>query len=117
MYPAPLSPAWSLQDYVRRIQWRLRARTASRGIGLTIGVAVTLTVLCVAIANEFAFSDRSVIGGRTILFGALITVIILALWRPLRGLGIRKAAGHAEREIPAFDGRIETFIDQSQGAE
>lgn len=116
MYPAPLSPAWSLQDYVRRIQWRLRARTASRGIGLTVGVAVALTVLCVATANEFAFSDGSVIGGRTILFGAIIAVIILALWRPLRGLGIKNAAGHAEREIPAFDGRIETFVDQSQGA-
>ena len=114
MDPAPLSPTWSLQEYVRRVQRRLQARTASRGIGLTIGVALALTVLCVAIANEFAFSDSSVIGGRMILFGSIIAVIVLALWRPLRNLGIKKAVGHAEQEVPAFDGRIETFIDQSR---
>ena len=116
MYPAPSSPTWSLQEYVRRVQRRLQARTASRGIGLTIGVALALTVLCVAIANEFAFSDSSVIGGRMILFGSIIAVIVLALWRPLRNLGIKKAVGHAEQEVPAFDGRIETFIDQSREA-
>jgi len=116
VYPAPLSPTWTLQEYVRRVQRRLQARTASRGIGLTIGVALLLTVLCVYIANEFAFSDGSVIGGRAVLFGAIFAVIVLALWRPLRELGVKKAVDHAEREVPAFDGRIETYIDQSREA-
>ncbi|HUG80670.1 MAG TPA: hypothetical protein VML01_03340, partial [Bryobacterales bacterium] len=113
---APFTPTWSLQGYVRRLQRRLQARAASRGIGLTVGAALALTLLLVAIANRFAFSAESLIGGRTVLFGSLIAIIILALWRPLRGLGIHKAAKHAEREVPAFDGRMTTFIDQSKDA-
>ena len=114
MDPAPLSPIWNLEYYLRRIQRKLQARTASRGAGATFAAALLLTLVCVYIANEFAFSDSSIIGGRLLLFGAVIAVIILALARPLRRLNRKRAAEHVERSVPAFDGRVETFVSEAE---
>ncbi len=114
MDPAPLSPIWNLEHYLRRIQRKLQARTASRGAGATFAGALLLTLVCVYIANEFAFSDSSIIGGRLLLFGAVIAVIILALVRPLRRLNRKRAVEHVERSVPAFDGRVETFVSEAE---
>ena len=64
-------------------------------------------------ANEFAFSNSSVISARTLLFASLAAVVAFLLIRPLLRLGRRKAAGHIEKQVPAFDGRIDTFVDKT----
>ena len=113
MDPAPLSPIWNLEYYLRQIRRKLQARTASRGVGATVGAALLLTLVCVYIANEFAFSAGSILGGRTLLFGAVIAVLILALLLPLRRLNRKRAAEHIERQVPAFDGRVDTFVSEA----
>ena len=114
MEPAPLSPIWNLEHYLRRVQRKLQARTASRGAGATFASALLLTLVCVYIANEFAFSDGSVIWSRLLLFGAVIAVVVAALLRPLRRLTRKHAAEHVERAVPAFDGRVETFVSEAE---
>ena len=107
------TPTEKLQDYLKRIRVRLQVTAASRGLGTTAVVALLLTILFVYIANRFAFSDSSVISTRTLLFGSVVAIVIFALIRPLMRLGRGNAAGHVEKTVPAFDGRIETFVDKS----
>ncbi len=107
------TPTEKLQDYLNRIRVRLQVTTASRGLGATAVVALILTVFCVYIANRFAFSDSSVVSARTLLFGSVVAIVVFALIRPLMRLGRGNAAGYVEKSVPAFEGRIETFVDQS----
>ena len=116
MNAAPRSPSRTLQQYLRRIHRRVQVRTVSRGFGASILTALLLTLVCVFVANRYAFSDTSIFSARTILAGSLIAVLLRTLIWPLRRLGEKSAAGEAERSVPAFDGRIETFADQTSAA-
>ena len=109
------TPSEKLQDYLNRVHLRLKAVTASRGLGATAIGALSLTVAGVYFSNEFAFSNSSVISARTLLFASLAAIVVFLLVRPLLGLGRGRAAGHIEKQVPAFDGRIETFVDKIEG--
>ncbi len=109
------TPSEKLQDYLNRVHLRLKAAAASRGLGATAIGALSLTVAGVYFANEFAFSNSSVISARALLFVSLAAIVVFLLVRPLLGLGRGKAAGHIERQVPAFDGRIDTFVDKTEG--
>ena len=109
------TPSEKLQDYLNRVHLRLKAATASHGLGAAAIAALALTVAGVYFANEFAFSNSSVISARTLLFASVAAVVVFLLIRPLLGLGRGKAAGHIEKQVPAFDGRIDTFVDQTEG--
>ena len=87
-----MTPSARLQEYLHRVRSRLRMTTASRGFGATALTALLLTILCVFIANQFAFSDGSVVSTRTLLYASVIAAIVLLLIRPLRGLGRKRAA-------------------------
>ena len=109
------TPSEKLQDYLNCVHLRLKAVTASRGLGAAAVAALLLTVAGVYFANEFAFSNSSVISARTLLFALLAAVVAFLLVRPLLRMGRGKAAGHIEKQVPAFDGRIDTFVDQTEG--
>ncbi len=110
------TPSEKLQDYLNRVHLRLKAVTASRGLGATAIGALLLTIAGVYFSNEFAFSNSSVISARTLLFASLAAIVVFLLVRPLLRLGRGGAAGHIEKQVPAFDGRIETFVDKTEGA-
>ncbi len=110
--PTP-GPFQSIQDYVSGVQRRLRLALASRGLGATVATALLLTVACVYVANRFAFSNSSVAGSRMILVGALIAVLVWVLIRPLLRLDRSRTAAEIEKSVPAFDGRVETLVDQT----
>ena len=110
--PTP-GPFQSIQDYVSGVQRRLRLALASRGLGATVATALLLTVACVYVANRFAFSNSSVAGSRMILVGALIAVLVWVLIRPLLRLDRSRTAAQIEKSVPAFDGRVETLVDQT----
>ena len=110
--PTP-GPFQSIQDYVSGVQRRLRLALASRGLGATVAMALLLTVACVYVANRFAFSNSSVAGSRMILVGALIAVLVWVLIRPLLRLDRSRTAAQIEKSVPAFDGRVETLVDQT----
>ena len=107
------SPFQSIEGYVSRVQRRLRLALASRGLGATVVTALLLTLACVYIANRFAFSNYSVVSSRAILFGTLIAVLVWVLIRPLLRLDRGRTAAQIEKSVPAFDGRVETLVDQT----
>ena len=110
--PGPLQ---SIQGYVSRVHTRLRLALASRGLGATVVTALLLTLACVYIANRFAFSNSSIVSSRAILFGTLIAVLVWILIRPLLRLNRGRTAAQIEKSVPAFDGRVETLVDQTSG--
>ena len=108
------TPSEKLQDYLNRVHLRLKAATASRGLGAAAIAALSLTVAGVYVANEFAFSNSSVISARTLLFASVTAAVVFLVVRPVLRLGRGNAAGHIEKQVPAFDGRIETFVDKTE---
>src|SRR5215471_6798647 len=103
-----------LSDYLGAVERRLRMLAVTRGIAVTAGVALTFTVLAVLIANQFAFSNPSVIGARVFLFLGLALAIAAALIVPVIRLNRRHAARRAEREFPAFQERLLTFTERAE---
>jgi hypothetical protein len=82
-------------------------------VGTTAVAALLLTAVCVYIANQFGFSDLSVLSSRTLLFGSLLGILFFFLLRPLTRLGRKNVASEIERSVPAFDGRVQTFVDRT----
>ena len=63
-----MKPLDRLSDYLGAIERRLRCVALTRGTAVTAGAALALTVVAVMVANQFAFSNGSVMGARVFLF-------------------------------------------------
>ena len=63
-----MKPLDRLSEYLGAIEKRLRLIALTRGIAVTAGMALALTVVAVLVINQFAFSNGSVIGARVFLF-------------------------------------------------
>ena len=96
-----MKPLDRLSEYLGAIERRLRLLALTRGIAVTAGMALALTVVAVLVINQFAFSNRSVIGARVFLFLGLAFAIAAALIIPVIRLNRRNAARQAEAQYPA----------------
>src|SRR5258708_18982042 len=94
----------------------MRLRAVSRGIAVTAGLALGLTVLAVLVTNQFAFSNPSVIGARVFLFLGLAFALGAALIVPVIRLNRRHAARKAEYRYPQFEERLLTFTERVEQA-
>jgi hypothetical protein len=103
-----------LSDYLGAVQRRLRLLALTRGAAVIGLAALALTVLAVLIANNFAFSDRSVLGARLFLFLGLALAIAAALIIPVIRLNRRHAARKAEVRYPQFEERLLTFTEKME---
>ncbi|HUA60487.1 MAG TPA: hypothetical protein VML19_17120, partial [Verrucomicrobiae bacterium] len=103
-----------LSEYLVALERRLRLLALSRGAALTALAAVVLTVLAVLLANNFAFSDKSVLGARVFLFLGLALAIAAALIIPVIRLNRRHAARKAESRYPQFEERLLTFTEKME---
>ena len=63
-----MKPLDRLSEYLGAIERRMRVLAVTRGAAVTAALALALTVVAVLIANQFAFSNPSVIGARVFLF-------------------------------------------------
>ena len=63
-----MKPLDRLSEYLGVIERRMRLLALTRGAAVTAALALALTVVAVLVANQFAFSNRSVIGARVFLF-------------------------------------------------
>ena len=95
---------------------RLRLLALSRGAAVTAAAALALTVVAVLVANQFAFSDPSVIGARVFLFLGLAFALAAALIVPVIRLNRRHAARKAETSLPAVR-RAPAHLHRTHGAE
>ena len=97
-----MKPLDRLTDYLGAVERRLRLLALTRGIAVTAAGALALTVIAVVIANQFAFSNSSVIGARVFLFIGIALAIGVALIVPVIRLNRRHAAQKAEMRFPQF---------------
>ena len=63
-----MKPLDRLSDYLGAVERRLRLLALTRGVAVTAAGALVLTIVAVLIANQFAFSNSSVMGARVFLF-------------------------------------------------
>ena len=87
---------------------------ASRGAGAIALAALVSTLVLVFIANQLAFTDGSVVSARIALVALLVAAVVFFLGRPFKKLRSKGVADELERSVPAFDGRVETFLDQTR---
>src|ERR1700730_9160728 len=107
-----MKPLDRLSEYLGAIERRMRLLALSRGAAVTGALALALTVVAVLVANQFAFSNRSVIGARVFLFLGLAFALAAALIIPVIRLNRRRAAREAERKCPQFEERLLTFTEK-----
>ena len=107
-----MKPLDHLSEYLGALERRLRILAVTRGAAVTAVAALALTVLAVLIANQFAFSNLSVVGARLFLFIGLAAAIAVALIVPVIRLNRRNAARRAEQHCPQFEERLLTFTER-----
>src|ERR1019366_7664472 len=107
-----MKPLDRLSEYLGAIERRLRLIALTRGIAVTVGCALGLTILAVLVINQFAFSNGSVVGARVFLFLGLAFAIAAALILPVIRLNRRNAARRAEARYPQFEERLLTFTER-----
>src|SRR5215471_5612895 len=109
-----MRPLDRLSEYLGAVERRLRLLALTRGIAVTTALALVLTVVAVLIANQFAFSNPSVMGARVFLFLGIALAIGAALIVPVIRLNRRHAARQAEMRFPQFEERLLTFTERSE---
>ena len=109
-----MKPLDRLSEYLGAIERRMRMLALTRGAAVTAALALTLTVVAVLVANQFAFSNRSVIGARLFLFLGLAFALAAALIIPVIRLNRRRAAREAESKCPQFGERLLTFTEKME---
>jgi hypothetical protein len=105
-----------LNDYLGRLEQRLRFREASRGVAALGVAALGLTLLLVVILNERAFAPPLVAGARVVLFAALVLIAVFGLILPLVRLNRARAARRAETSFPEFEERLLTYVENARSA-
>src|SRR5262245_30178162 len=107
-----MKPFDHLSEYLGAIERRLRILAWTRGAAVTAAAALILTVVAVLAANQFAFSNPSVISARVFLFLGLAFALAAALIVPVIRLNRRNAARKAETRYPQFEERLLTFTEK-----
>src|SRR5689334_4692266 len=111
-----MKPLDRLSDYLGAIERRLRFLAWTRGAAVTAAAALLLTVLAVLVANQFSFSNPSVVGARVFLFLGIAGAIGAALIVPVIRLNRRHAARKAESRYPQFEERLLTFTEKMEAS-
>jgi hypothetical protein len=105
-----------LDDYLRRVESRLRFLAASRGAAVTTAAALVLTLLLVWIGNQYRFVQDVVWPLRLLLFAALAVAIAFTLAIPLAKLNRKFVTKLAERKEPSFGQRLLTVTERRNDA-
>ena len=107
-----MRPLDRLSEYLGAVERRLRLLAITRGIAATAAAALIFTVVAVLLANYYAFSNRSVLSARLLLFFGIAFAIAAALVLPVIRLNRRRAAREAENKYPQFEERLLTFTER-----
>lgn len=90
-----------------RLKWIARFRIAVAGVS----VLAVLTVSLAALAAYVVPSEGWIVAARILLYAIGIATIVACV---VRRIGARRTARQVERRIPAFDGRLITWLDASR---
>ncbi len=101
-----------LNEYLRRLELRLRLLAASRGVAVVASLALALTVLLVYVSNRYQFTPSVVLASRIFLFLELATAVLLGLLIPLAKINPRRVTRLAEERVPGFEERLLTVTER-----
>ena len=90
-----------------RFNWIARLRIAVAGIA----VLAVLTVCLAALAAYVVPSEGWIVAARVLLYGIGVATIVACV---VRRIGARRTARQVERRVPAFGGRLITWLDASR---
>lgn len=101
-----------LDDYIRRLEGRLRLFAAARGAAILIASALLLTVALVWICNRHRFATETVVPMRILLYAGVVCAAALALAIPLWRINRRGVIRLAESRIDQFKQRLLTVTEK-----
>ncbi len=101
-----------LNEYLRRLELRLRLFTAARGAAVTAAAALILTLVLIWISNRYEFAQQVVFPLRILLFVSLGFAVSFALAVPLLRLNRRRITRLAERRFSGFEERLLTVTER-----
>jgi hypothetical protein len=105
-----------LDEYLQASRRRLRALIWSRaGAASSVGILL-LSVAAILFLQQRGFPAAQVWVWRLVILALLALVAALLLWRPLRRLQHARGAPELERQSPAQQGRLATFIELRERA-
>ncbi|MDE0661905.1 MAG: hypothetical protein OXI79_19915 [Gammaproteobacteria bacterium] len=90
-----------------RLNWIARTRIAAAGVA----VLAALTVSLAALAAYLVPSQGWIVAARVLLYAVGIATVVTCV---VRRMGTRRTARHVEHRIPAFNGRLITWLDASR---
>ncbi|MEJ7608198.1 MAG: hypothetical protein WKF37_18510 [Bryobacteraceae bacterium] len=105
-----MNPLEQVNNYLKRLERRLRWTAFSRGTAVTFMAALLITVVLVLYTNSQAFSEASLRGSASLFFVVAIAMAFGAR-NPLLRLNRKRAAKAAENAAP-FNERLLTFAER-----
>jgi len=105
-----------LNDYLRRLELRVRLFAAARGTAVIAAAALILTLVLIWVGNRYEFAQQVVFPLRILLFVCLAAAVSFALALPLLKLNRRRITRLAERRFPGFGERLLTVAERPDPA-
>ncbi len=112
-----MSPLELLNVYLGRLESRFRLATWARGAAAVAAAALAATLAVVLATNWYAFSERSLTGGRIALVLSIAFAAGFGLVLPLLKLSRRRAARATEEKVPEFNQRLLTIAERETEGE
>jgi len=104
-----------LDAYIDALKRRLRLRALLLGAAIVASSALITTLVLVLITNALAFSSRSLLSARVVLFLILASGVALGCVFPLLRLNRRRVASETEAAFPQFQQRLITIAERDSG--
>src|SRR5580698_4572571 len=94
-----------LNDYIVRVQSRLRLDATVRGAAIVAAVALLATVALTLILNKYAFAEGGIAPARLVLLGLVVAAAAFGLAWPWLRMTRRRAIERAETRFPELEQR------------
>lgn len=102
-----------LDDRLKRIERRLRLLISVRGLAVSAGFSLFLTVLLVWISNRYRFASEVVLPVRVLLFACVAAAVTFALAIPISRFNRRRLTTSVESRFEDLDGRLLTAVERA----
>jgi len=102
------------EGYLNQYRRRVRFKSIATAFASVVFAAVALTLLAATLGDSLAYSNWLYYPVRILLVVSAIALVVTLLWLPFRRMSKGSGAAELENSVPAFSGRVETYIDMRQ---
>jgi hypothetical protein len=103
-----------LNEYIVRVQRRLRLNATARGAAIVAAVALVATVGITLVLNRYAFPESGIGPARLVLLALVVGALAFGLAWPFFRLNRRRSIERAEKRFPVLEERLVTFSERQQ---